>query len=484
MAAGRMAWGGALCCGPPCGASRGLPVRPVKLQVEPHPRFVQLCGGGARAQNKGGGSGWMSVGLCLQVSVHSIAAAQRRAAVYGGRRLQVVWCRSPHGRMASGTRLSSTVFQASGGAVQVPKVWTYFAIHREWCDHILFYEDGSFAQGRLEGFGSWHMVERRSEGTVGYSLAMSWQRGTSILGDASAELLSVGGSTAAFAAKGLRLESAGGELLPAAGTSPRSVRGLLFSSVGSQCLSVVQDHWLAMPSQMEFDVVLVFYKEASSRVFKELSLVADMHANVHVQHSPGMKWPNFMKWMALQGGPTELVAKYDYVWVVDDDVRLHTLEINRMFRILREHAEIQFACPSFDAGSDGVWRYFDGHNPQYKLRYTDFVECTAPVLKASMLLDPGFGRCLQAVRTGCFIDFCFFPATGRRKDAVAILDAVQCHHPPRGPDAPSEMRQVKRWEDHKEDDVFFEQAGVPREWYWFRQPQVFGGVPAEPAAGP
>mmetsp|Transcript_9389 Transcript_9389/g.22136 ORF Transcript_9389/g.22136 Transcript_9389/m.22136 type:complete len:238 (+) Transcript_9389:675-1388(+) len=225
---------------------------------------------------------------------------------------------------------------------------------------------------------------------------------------------------------------------------------------------------------------MMFYKEATSTVFQELSRLAEKLASVEVFHSAGMKWPNFLRWMEMKGGAAAVASRYDYVWVVDDDVRLETHNVNRMFSILREHGEIQFACPSFDAGSDGVWRYFDGHNAHYKLRYTDFVECTAPVLKASMLLDPLFDRCLRAVRTGCFIDFCFFPAAGMREDAVAIIDAVQCHHPPRGPDAPSEMRQVKAWEDHKQDRVYFEEAGVPLEWFWFRQPKVFGGVPADP----
>eukprot|EP00913_Durusdinium_trenchii_P019471 g18304.t2 len=58
--------------------------------------------------------------------------------------------------------------------------------------------------------------------------------------------------------------------------------------------------------------------------------------------------------------------------------------------MIREHSQIAFACPSFDKGSDGVWRFFDGHDPRWKLRYTNFVECTAPVLKSSMLLDARF----------------------------------------------------------------------------------------------
>ena len=78
-----------------------------------------------------------------------------------------------------------------------------------------------------------------------------------------------------------------------------------------------------------------------------------------------------------------------------------------------------------------------------------------------------------------------------------VLDAIQCHHPPRTADYPSEMRKVqafthyvilfdvqKDWLEHKNDDVFFQEAltvkawmqllqeGVPREW-WAIEPRFF-----------
>jgi len=361
----------------------------------------------------------------------------------------------------------------------LPRLWKYFAVHRDWCDHVLFYEDGTFAQGRLGGHGSWQLTSPGTGRASNLELELRWQSYSHVAASPVEVLSSSSGSTETFTAEAVKLELVSGEGLPCPGSEKQGPRALLFSSVGSQCLPVVREHWLAKPSMMQFDVALMFYKEASSHAYSDLSELVSTQECVELSHSPGMKWPNFMKWMEANGGAEAVAARYDYVWVVDDDVRLDTAEINRLFSILRDHREVEFACPSFDASSDGVWRYFDGHDPKYKLRYTDFIECTAPVLKTTWLTDPGFARCLQGVRTGCFIDFCFFPAAGRRRDAVAVIDAVQCHHPPRGADAPSEMRQVQAWEDHKEDDVYFDQAGVPRDWYWFRQPQVFGGVPAE-----
>lgn len=379
-----------------------------------------------------------------------------------------------------------------------PGASIYFMTARDFCDHIFLFEDGtfthgsSFAWGSTGGQGEWSLAPGGDGSGAKLRLQLRWQPAP---GDDSVPIeealtSSQGGGTRHFAAESVALQHVGGDPLPSVRTQvPHARRALVFSSVGSQCLPVVRDHWLESPGTAEFDVALVFYKESSSPVYGELqSLQRASQAGVELMHRPGMKWPNFRHWVETQGGAEVVAAKYDFVWVVDDDVRLATAEINRMFRILQDHPEVKFACPSFDERSDGVWRFFDGHDARYKLRYTNFVECTAPVLRTSMLLDPLFQPCFRAVRTGCFIDFCFFPAAGGREDAVAVIDAVQCHHPPRSADAPSEMRQVQAWEDHKSDNVLFEREGVPKQWWCveprFFQPRVFGAIAAEATPGP
>mmetsp|Transcript_26381 Transcript_26381/g.46455 ORF Transcript_26381/g.46455 Transcript_26381/m.46455 type:complete len:535 (-) Transcript_26381:10-1614(-) len=358
----------------------------------------------------------------------------------------------------------------------------YFVVTREFCDHLLLYENGTFvhgspfAFGSTDGHGTWQLANE------GSSQVLDLQWGST----KQLRLLSMGGGASKFQDQHSRLEHVEGELLSAWRKEPLAAqprappRSLVFSSVGKQCLPVVRDTWLQDSAAMDFDVALVFYKEAESDVYSALQDLSSTLPNVELIQNAGMKWPNLRHWIDLHGGPTDVAAKYDYIWVVDDDVRLPTQEISKMFSILREHPEIQFACPSFDAGSEGVWRMFDGHDPRYKLRYTNFVECTAPVLKTSMLLDPRFQPCLRAVRTGCYIDFCFYHAAGDRDDAVAVLDAVQCHHPPRSEEMPSEMREVQAWDDHKYDNVLFEQEGVPKEWFGFEPrtflPLVFGAI--------
>ena len=42
----------------------------------------------------------------------------------------------------------------------------------------------------------------------------------------------------------------------------------------------------------------------------------------------------------MNGGSTAVAARYDYIWVVDDDVRLSTEGINNLFALLRTRGEI------------------------------------------------------------------------------------------------------------------------------------------------
>jgi len=388
------------------------------------------------------------------------------------------------GSCSQGHRASSSpcLLQAEGTSSSQYDASVYFLSHLDGCDHIFLFPDGRFERVALHGSGTWILTQL--DGGNVMQLELLWKSGQ---GAKSELFTSTGKSASSFASEGGKMVHVDGHVLAPESLDEQAQvyttkkRGLVFSSVGSQCLPVVRDTWLSEPDSMDFDVSMVFYKEEESLVYRVLADIAANNDAVHLQHNKDMKWPNFKRWMEANGGAAAIAAAYDYVWVVDDDVRLPTREINKMFAILRDHPNVQFACPALDAGSDGVWRYFDGHAPGQFLRYTDFVECTAPVIKTSMLLDAQFSRCLQAVQTGCFIDFCFYPVTGGQKDAVAIIDAVQCHHPPRGSDSPSEMRQVKAWEDHKDDQVFFQQAGIPKEWYWWRQPQVFSSIPASAA---
>lgn len=142
------------------------------------------------------------------------------------------------------------------------------------------------------------------------------------------------------------------------------------------------------------------------------------------------------------GGAARLCERYDFVFCVDDDIRMGPGAIRTLVAEARQR-HLLFASPTYDAQSAGVWRYFDGvEQGQGRVRFTNFVENTAVLLSSQLFLQPVFRRCLAATLSGCYLDFCFWPCAGFREDKVAIIDAAVCHHPER--QEASELEEVRR----------------------------------------
>eukprot|EP00746_Dinoflagellata_sp_MGD_P024643 gnl/MRDRNA2_/MRDRNA2_157881_c0_seq1.p1 gnl/MRDRNA2_/MRDRNA2_157881_c0~~gnl/MRDRNA2_/MRDRNA2_157881_c0_seq1.p1 ORF type:complete len:617 (-),score=131.77 gnl/MRDRNA2_/MRDRNA2_157881_c0_seq1:4-1809(-) len=257
-------------------------------------------------------------------------------------------------------------------------------------------------------------------------------------------------------------------------------RGLVFSSVGDHALTTLKKFWLKEPKEALFDVALVFHKRPSSQAYadiKEFGSRLQGSVNFELHHHSGFKWVNFRWWIEEKGGASAISSKYDYIWVADDDLQLDTQGINKMLHVLRGNDHIMFASPSFDSTSDGVWRYHDTQDARFILRYTDFVECMAVMFATKMLHDDVFAKCLRAVNTGCYIDFCFHPVCGDRPDSVAIIDAVVCHHPPREEEEKDDgMDAALPWVDHRHDAEFFQREGIPTKFWWWRKPQYFAAM--------
>eukprot|EP00397_Hematodinium_sp_SG-2012_P044511 GEMP01049737.1.p1 GENE.GEMP01049737.1~~GEMP01049737.1.p1 ORF type:complete len:147 (+),score=38.66 GEMP01049737.1:613-1053(+) len=140
-------------------------------------------------------------------------------------------------------------------------------------------------------------------------------------------------------------------------------------------------------------------------------------------------------------------------------------DINVLFDTLREYPDVDFASPSFSHDSAGVWRYFDRQDTQCALRYTNFVECSAPVIATRMLVDPLFQACLRAANTGCFLDFCFGSL-----GTCAVVDTARCHHPERDSAMDTHVPRTQ----HQDDSARF--AHLPRSIWWWRDPAVVNRI--------
>eukprot|EP00471_Norrisiella_sphaerica_P009775 CAMPEP_0184502146 /NCGR_PEP_ID=MMETSP0113_2-20130426/49460_1 /TAXON_ID=91329 /ORGANISM="Norrisiella sphaerica, Strain BC52" /LENGTH=519 /DNA_ID=CAMNT_0026891163 /DNA_START=128 /DNA_END=1687 /DNA_ORIENTATION=+ len=247
---------------------------------------------------------------------------------------------------------------------------------------------------------------------------------------------------------------------------------LVFSSIGNRGLEALENHWLAHTHEKLFDLVLVFYSStARNPVFEQLRQLATRTPGITLVVRKGYKWPNFKWWLDRN---EDTISKYSQVWVADDDLLMSTRAINRMFLTMAANPGIRIASPAFSSSSAGLWRYHDRVNPHFTLRYTNFVECLGPVLSAQVLQDDLFRRCLAATRTGYYLDNAFYAIAGGHSRGMAILDTSVCIHPNR-PASEKEMYTELSEEEHTQDFRFFEEQGIPREVYWFREPEYFGG---------
>lgn len=120
----------------------------------------------------------------------------------------------------------------------------------------------------------------------------------------------------------------------------------------------------------------------------------------------------------------DLIRRYDFIWLPDEDLRISCRAINRMFDVCRER-QLKLAQPSITPDS-----YFSHpvtlHCPWFRLRYTAFVEIMAPCFSADalwMVLPT-----MNGVFSGWGLDFVWPKLLSSSEFAIAVIDEVQMTH--------------------------------------------------------
>lgn len=122
---------------------------------------------------------------------------------------------------------------------------------------------------------------------------------------------------------------------------------------------------------------------------------------------------------------TEL-ARYDAVFVLDDDIHLSGSDIEHLFNLRQQHG-LTVLQPAFMRCGKVSHRHtrFD---PRHTLRYTNFVEVTCPLFETQALLD--FLACYDGRLVGWGIDWWFMEVlAGRPGFKAAIVDQIPCVNP-------------------------------------------------------
>ena len=190
-------------------------------------------------------------------------------------------------------------------------------------------------------------------------------------------------------------------------------KNAVFVPVGKDSL-----HRQLLKGDADFDLHLLIYDGSYNKFCNDSDFVAC---------DAGYKMD--MTYRYLHRHP-ELFEKYEYFFLLDDDIVISTEDVNRLFSMMREY-QLKIAQPSL------VMSYYTykhtAFHPFYILRYTNFVEMMMPCFSRDALkaVLPTFE---QKIRW-CGIEMHWPVLVGSNHKDMAIVDAVSAKH----------TRRVQSW---------------------------------------
>jgi hypothetical protein len=122
----------------------------------------------------------------------------------------------------------------------------------------------------------------------------------------------------------------------------------------------------------------------------------------------------------------DVLARYEAVMVMDDDIMIDAGGITRLFEIRRE-LDLWALQPAFRWCGKVSWDITAVHSTA-KLRYTNFVEMACPLIRQDKLAD--FMAVYDPELVGYGADWWFLHTLGKDlENHVAIVDEVTCINP-------------------------------------------------------
>lgn len=183
-------------------------------------------------------------------------------------------------------------------------------------------------------------------------------------------------------------------------------KNAVFVSVGKDSL-----HRQLLKGDADFDLHLLIYDGSYNKFCNDSDFVAC---------DAGYKMDMIYRYLHRH---PELFEKYEYFFLLDDDIVISTEDVNRLFSMMREY-QLKIAQPSL------VMSYYTykhtAFHPFYILRYTNFVEMMMPCFSRDALkaVLPTFE---QKIRW-CGIEMHWPVLVGSNHKDMAIVDAVSAKH--------------------------------------------------------
>lgn len=186
-------------------------------------------------------------------------------------------------------------------------------------------------------------------------------------------------------------------------------RYLVVARVGDSSL---HHQWLTPSQYKNFDLYLEYYGDQNGRYKEDCDYYSQGKAT---------KWPRLYQLIKTEA---PRIFQYDAIWLPDDDVSINCEQIERMFDLFLQH-NLMLAQPGLTLDSH-LNHIITLRKPQYVMRYTNFVECMAPVFSSQALQI-----CWQTFnksRTGWGLDYIWPKLLGDPSDKIAIMDAIPMKH--------------------------------------------------------
>jgi hypothetical protein len=188
---------------------------------------------------------------------------------------------------------------------------------------------------------------------------------------------------------------------------------LVFTSAGDR----TEYYTMWNDPSREYDIYVCYY---GSRIDRPYESYADYYVE-----SKGSKFQNFYK--LWQSDPKLL--DYERYFILDDDVVIHTAEINRLFNI-HETLDLWLLQPAFKFGEGKLSHPITEQQTKTSkgLRFVNFIEVTA------MMFDKGsLEKCMtiyDPILVGFGIDWLFLWHLGYvYRNKYAIIDDIPCINP-------------------------------------------------------
>lgn len=233
-------------------------------------------------------------------------------------------------------------------------------------------------------------------------------------------------------------------------------KNAVFIPVGKDSL-----HRQLLKGDADFDLHLLIYDGSYNKFCNDSDFVAC---------DAGYKMD--MTYRYLHRHP-ELFEKYEYFFLLDDDIVISTEDVNRLFSMMREY-QLKIAQPSL------VMSYYTykhtAFHPFYILRYTNFVEMMMPCFSRDALkaVLPTFE---QKIRW-CGIEMHWPVLVGSNHKDMAIVDAVSAKHtrPVQSWNSLSQLQQENYLKKHNLSWSIEIYGGLPLDNVDFEGKQAFDEV--------